>query len=237
MAADSCSTPRHIAVIMDGNGRWAKARGLPRRAGHRAGAETVREAVETCQEFGVNYLTLYAFSAQNWNRPKAEIAALMLLLQQFLRTKCKDMMDKNVRFNAIGDLSALPGHIRKELDRVITQTADNTSITLTLALSYGSREEIVRATRLLAEKAASGALDPAEITEETIGSHLYTHDMPDPCLLIRTSGELRLSNFLLWQLSYSEIFISDKCWPDFRRAEFAEAINSFGKRERRYGLV
>ena len=237
MDAETSPVPRHIAVIMDGNGRWAKARGLPRRAGHRAGAETVREAVETCQEFGVKYLTLYAFSAQNWNRPKTEVAALMLLLHQFLRTKLKDMMDKNVRFNAIGDLDQLPGNVRRELDAVIEKTARNTSITLTLALSYGSREELTRATRIIAEQVAAGTLDPAAITPDLLASHLYTSDLPDPCLLIRTSGELRLSNFLLWQLSYSEFFVSEKCWPDFRRSQFAEAIATFGNRERRFGLV
>ncbi len=231
------SGPKHIAVIMDGNGRWANARGLPRKAGHRAGAEAVREAVEICQDLNIDYLTLYAFSSENWDRPEDEVKALMKLLERFLKTKAREIAKKNVRLRAIGRLHLLPDHVRVELDRVIEDTQHNNGLTLVLALSYGSREEIVDATKSLAQKITRQEITPDEITNETIAEHLYTSDLPDPDLLIRTSGELRLSNFLLWQLSYAEIFISQKNWPDFRKADFEEAIQEFTRRNRRFGRV
>ena len=229
--------PRHIAIIMDGNGRWANARGLPRAEGHRAGAESVREAVETCRQLGVNYLTLYAFSSENWNRPKKEIDALMGLLEKFLREKLPEMLKQNVRFHAIGKLEALPDKCRKQIDRAIDSTAQNTGLNLILALSYGSREEIADAARSLAIKAAAGEIDPASIDSQIFANHLYTKGIPDPDLLVRTSGELRISNFLLWQISYAEIVISPKFWPDFKNADLRAAVEEYARRHRRFGTV
>jgi len=231
------SIPRHIAVIMDGNGRWAQSRGLPRKAGHRAGAESVREAVDACLDIGTEFLTLYAFSSENWNRPKEEISTLMKLLEQFLKTKGKEFMKKNVRLRTIGRIDRLPDSCRAQLDRVVTETANNTALTVILALSYGSREELVDSTRRIATKVAAGELSPEEIDNETIAQHLDTSDFPDPDLLIRTSGELRLSNFLLWQLSYAEFFISPKNWPDFGKNDFREAVAEYARRHRRFGRV
>lgn len=229
--------PRHIAIIMDGNGRWANARGLPRADGHRAGAESVREAVETCRQLDVEYLTLYAFSSENWNRPQKEINALMNLLEKFLREKLPEMLKQNVRFQAIGKLDMLPPKCRKQIDRAIENTKTNDGLNLILALSYGSREEITDAARQLASLAAAGKIDPASISNETFAQHLYTKDIPDPDLLIRTSGELRISNFLLWQISYSEIVISPKFWPDFKNADLRAAIDEYALRHRRFGAV
>lgn len=229
--------PAHIAIIMDGNGRWAKSRGLPRKAGHRAGAETVREAVDVCLDLGVDYLTLYAFSSENWNRPPKEIDALMKLLEQFLKSKAKEFRKKNVRLLTIGQTHRLPDPCRNQLEKVIAETADNTALTVVLALSYGSREEITDATRRIAEKVKAGQIDPAEITTDTIASHLDTHNIPDPELLIRTSGELRLSNFLLWQLSYTEFYITKKNWPEFSKSDFHEAIENYSRRNRRFGRI
>lgn len=229
--------PRHIAIIMDGNGRWANARGLPRVEGHRAGAESVREAVETCSQIGVEYLTLYAFSSENWNRPKKEVQALMNLLEKFLRDKLPELLKQNVRFHVIGNRDMLPAKCIKQIDRAIESTKESTGLNLVLALSYGSREEIADAARAIAEKAVVGELDPADIDKETFAQYLYTADMPDPDLLIRTSGELRISNFLLWQISYSEIVISPKFWPDFRNAELRAAVEEYARRHRRFGLV
>ena len=229
--------PAHIAIIMDGNGRWAKSRGLPRKAGHRAGAETVREAVDVCLDLGVDYLTLYAFSSENWNRPPNEIDALMKLLEQFLKSKAKEFRKKNVRLLTIGQTYRLPDPCRNQLEKVIAETADNTALTVVLALSYGSREEITDATRRIAEKVKAGQIDPAEITTDTIASHLDTHNIPDPELLIRTSGELRLSNFLLWQLSYTEFYITKKNWPEFSKSDFHEAIENYSRRNRRFGRI
>ncbi len=222
---------------MDGNGRWAKERGLPRREGHRAGAESVREVVEACKELEIKYLTLYAFSSENWNRPRAEIKALMELLERFLRKKTPEMHKQGVRLQAIGRLDALPDSCRKQLDQAITQTAANTDLDLILALSYGAREEIVDAVRQLAREAVSGERDPETIDNETISQHLYTAGIPDPDLLVRTSGECRLSNFLLWQISYAEIVITSKFWPDFRKADLHEAIAEYTRRNRRFGTV
>ena len=229
--------PRHIAIIMDGNGRWANARGLPRGEGHRAGAESVRDAVDTCRELGVDYLTLYAFSSENWNRPKKEVDSLMKLLEKFLRDKLPEMLKQNVRLQAIGRLDQLPASCRKEIDKAILKTRDNTGLNLILALSYGSREEITDATRSIAIKVASGEITPEEIDNTFFAKHLYTAGTPDPDLLIRTSGELRISNLLLWQISYSEIVISPKNWPDFRNNDLRAAVDEYARRHRRFGAV
>lgn len=230
-------TPKHIAIIMDGNGRWANARGLPRAQGHRAGAESVREAVETCRDIGVEYLTLYAFSWENWNRPEKEINSLMNLLERFLREKLPELLKQNVRLKVIGRLDPLPEKCRKQIDRAISNTASNTGLTLILALSYGAREELADATREIARKAIAGEISPDEIDNQTIAQHLYTSEIPDPDLLIRTSGELRISNFLLWQISYSEIVISTKFWPDFKSADLHAAVEEYTRRHRRFGVV
>ncbi len=235
--ASELSAPEHIAIIMDGNGRWAKQRGLPRIAGHRAGAESVRRTVETCMNLGVKYLTLYAFSSENWKRPESEVKALMQLLERFLKEKTKEMMKQNVRLNAIGRTDMLPEKTRAQLDKAIETTANNTALTLNLALSYGSREEIVDATKSIAQKVATGEISIDDIDNSTISDHLYTAGQPDPDLLIRTSGELRLSNFLLWQLSYSEIVILDKFWPDFAESDLYDAVTHFHSRQRRFGAI
>ena len=229
--------PRHIAIIMDGNGRWANTRGLPRGEGHRAGAESVREAVETCRALDVSYLTLYAFSSENWNRPKKEINSLMKLLERFLREKLPEMLKQNVRLHAIGRLEQLPASCRKEINQAISQTRENTGLNLILALSYGSREEITDAARTIAIKVAAGEIAPEEIDNTLFANHLHTAGIPDPDLLIRTSGELRISNFLLWQISYSEIVISPKNWPDFRNADLRAAVDEYARRHRRFGAV
>ena len=222
---------------MDGNGRWAREKGLPRRDGHRAGAESVREGVEACKKIGVRFLTLFAFSSENWNRPKPEIRALMALLKEFLRVKTSEMKEQGVRLHAIGRLKDLPADCRKALNSAIEQTASNTEIDVILALSYGSREEIVDAARQLAREAASGVLDPEDIDNEMMSQRLYTSNIPDPDLLIRTSGERRISNFLLWQISYAEIVINDKFWPDFRESDLNEAIAEYAQRNRRFGSI
>jgi undecaprenyl diphosphate synthase len=229
--------PRHIAVIMDGNGRWAKERGLPRREGHRAGAESVREVTDTCIELGVEYLTLYAFSSENWNRPDAEVKALMSLLDRFLAEKAKDLKKQNIRLMAIGQLDRLPAKTRALLDKIMAQTANHTAMTLVLALSYGGREEIVSAARSLAADAAAGILPPDAIDGTLFASRLQTAGIPDPDLLIRTSGEMRVSNFLLWQISYAEIVIVKKFWPDFRRNDLIEAVREYQRRHRRFGAL
>ncbi|MEO1858141.1 MAG: isoprenyl transferase [Rubritalea sp.] len=235
--ASELSAPKHIAIIMDGNGRWANQRGLPRIAGHRAGAESVRRTVEGCKNLGIKHLTLYAFSSENWKRPESEIKALMQLLERFLKEKTKEMMAHNVRLNAIGRTDMLPKKTCAQLNKAIEKTANNTALTLNLALSYGSREEIVDAAKLIAEKVAAGKLSVDDIDNSTISSHLYTAGQPDPDLLIRTSGEFRLSNFLLWQLSYSEIVILDKFWPDFAESDLYDAVTHFHSRQRRFGAI
>jgi undecaprenyl diphosphate synthase len=222
---------------MDGNGRWAKQRGLPRAEGHRAGAESVREVMDACKELGVKYLTLYAFSSENWNRPEAEIEALMALLDHFLDDKAEEFDKQNVRLQAIGQIERLPASTRERLTRIQEQTKDNDSMTLVLALSYGSREEITNAARRIAGAAVSGTITPDEITTELFASHLYTADIPDPDLLIRTSGEMRISNFLLWQISYSEIVIIKKMWPDFRQGDLFAAVEDYNNRHRRFGAL
>jgi undecaprenyl diphosphate synthase len=229
--------PRHIAVIMDGNGRWAKERGLPRREGHRAGAESVREITNACIELGVEYLTLYAFSSENWNRPEAEVKALMSLLDRFLAEKAKDLKKQNIRLVAIGQLDRLPPKTRNLLEKIMAQTSDHTAMTLVLALSYGGREEIVAAARSLATDAADGRILPSRIDAPLFASRLQTAGIPDPDLLVRTSGEMRVSNFLLWQISYAEIVILKKFWPDFRRNDLLEAVQEYQRRHRRFGAL
>lgn len=222
---------------MDGNGRWAREKGLPRREGHRAGAESVREVVEVCKKLGVSFLTLYAFSSENWKRPKSEIRALMALLKEFLRVKTPEMKSQGVRLHAIGRLEDLPSDCQRELYSTIDQTSSNSDLDLILALSYGSREEIVDAARQLASEAANGILNPEDIDSDLMSQKLYTKNIPDPDLLIRTSGERRLSNFLLWQISYAEIVISEKFWPDFREPDLKAAIAEYGERNRRFGSI
>ncbi len=227
--------PQHIAIIMDGNGRWAKERGLPRREGHRAGADSVEDVLRTCDDLGVKYLTLYAFSSENWKRPKTEIKALMGLLTLFLKEKTATLQKNNIQLQVIGQTKKLPASSRKELKKSIESTAGNNGVVLILALNYGSREEIVEATQSLMEKSIAGEIDPSNLDAELFASHLDTAEYPDPDLLIRTSGEFRLSNFLLWQISYSEIFITKTFWPDFDRSRLEEAIAEYQQRHRRYG--
>lgn len=229
--------PRHIAVIMDGNGRWAKERGLPRIAGHREGVESVRDIVEACGQLGVRYLTLYAFSTENWKRPQDEVSLLMRLLLTALRDETDRLHNNNVRLRMIGDIEALPTEVQSELREAATRTAKNTGLTLTLALSYSGRWEITQAIRAIAHEVQSGRLKPEEITEESISRYLTTEDIPDPDLLVRTSGELRLSNFLLWQVAYTELYITPGYWPAFRRNALYAAIDEYQRRERRFGMV
>ncbi|MDN6280532.1 MAG: isoprenyl transferase [Psychroflexus sp.] len=227
--------PQHIAIIMDGNGRWAKKQGLLRSVGHEKGTKAVREVVEGCAEIDVKNLTLYAFSTENWNRPKLEVKTLMRLLVSSLKKEIKTLLDNNIKLNAIGCLDNLPTKARKELQEVIDKTAHNKHMTLTLALSYGSREELVHVIKEIAEKTKNNHLDIEEITEKTVDSHLYTSDLPDVDLMIRTSGEQRISNFLLWQMAYAELYFTPVLWPDFRREDLYEAIFKYQKRERRFG--
>lgn len=227
--------PSHIAIIMDGNGRWATARGLPRVLGHHAGAKTVRRIVEFSRELGIKALTLYAFSWENRDRPKEEIVELMRLLDEFLLRELPTLRLHQVRLRAIGRLEEIPAHARETLERVIGETSAFEGMTLTLALGYGGRQELVDAARRIAEQVRAGRLQPEEIDEFTIAQHLYAPDLPDPDLLIRTSGEQRLSNFLLWQMSYTELYVTPTLWPDFSRADLLEAIAAFDRRERRFG--
>ena len=232
---DALRAPRHIAIIMDGNGRWATARGLPRVLGHRSGAEAVRRVVEAACELGVEVLTLYAFSWENWDRPSAEIRELMGLLDEFVRGEIPTLLANRIRLRAIGRLDQLPADVLGNLRRAIARTASGDRMTLALALSYGGRQEIVDAAKRLAERIRRGELAPEQINEALVADSLYTAGLPDPDLLIRTSGEQRLSNFLLWQSSYSEIYVTQKLWPDFSKADLAEAIAEYERRERRFG--
>jgi len=227
--------PQHIAIIMDGNGRWAKARNLARRDGHRAGAESVEECLKACGDLGVKYLTLYAFSSENWKRPESEVTALMGLLAQFLKEKTPTLMKNNIRLQVIGHLARLPVRNQKQLHDSIAKTARNDGLTLIVALSYGSREEIVDAAKRLMEEAKAGTTNPADLTPEMFSRYLYTAGTPDPDLLIRTSGECRVSNFLLWQISYAEIVITETLWPDFRHGHLVDAIAEYQRRHRRFG--
>jgi len=227
--------PQHIAIIMDGNGRWAAARNLPRREGHRAGAASVEECLKACGDLGVKYLTLYAFSSENWKRPEAEVTALMSLLARFLKEKTPSLMRNNIRLQVIGHLARLPERNQKQLRESIAKTANNDGLTLVVALSYGAREEIVDAAKRLMEEAKAGTIEPDDLDAETFSRYLYTAAIPDPDLLIRTSGECRVSNFLLWQISYAEIVITETLWPDFRREHLGEAIAEYQRRHRRFG--
>jgi undecaprenyl diphosphate synthase len=231
------NVPRHVAIIMDGNGRWAKQRGLPRIEGHRAGAESVRQIVRACGELDIDYLTLYAFSIENWNRPKSEVAALMHLLEFYLKQEIPELNKNNVRLAAIGRIHELPQGAQKQLQKSIEALSKNTGLTLVLALSYGGRAEIVDAVREITREVKAGRLDVADVDEKVISNHLYTRSIPDPDLLIRTSGEMRVSNFLLWQISYAEIHVTETLWPDFRKPQLLEALEDYGKRHRRYGRV
>ena len=229
--------PKHIAVIIDGNGRWAKKQGKLRIFGHENGVKAVRDTVEACAEIGVEYLTLYAFSTENWNRPKFEINALMTLLVSTINKETKTLMDNNIRLATIGDTDSLPSKCKKELLEAIEKTKNNSRMTLVLALSYSSKWEITQAITKIAEQVKKGQLATEQITEDTINQYLATAGIPDPELLIRTSGEHRISNFLLWQIAYSELYFTEKLWPDFRREDLYEAIVSFQQRERRFGKI
>ena len=229
--------PDHIAIIMDGNGRWARARTLPRIAGHREGINSVREITQLCGEIGVKHLTLYTFSTENWQRPKAEVSALMTLLLKTINKEVKELHKNNVKFTVIGDLAMLPRSTRKGLQDGIELTQDNGGLNLCLALNYGSRQEMIDAIQSLASKVQSGEMEPEEINEAIFSNALYTKGIPDPDLLIRTSGECRLSNFLLWQSAYTEIFITDTYWPEFREEQLMDAITVYQLRERRFGKV
>lgn len=227
--------PQHVAIIMDGNGRWAEQHGVARAKGHEHGGETVQRAIDLCLEKGVKWLTLYAFSTENWGRSKLEVSALMHMLQKYLKERTPEMMEKNVRLHAIGELYMLPKGAQEALERCKEVTKNNTALNVVLALSYGSRQEITHAAQELAKQVQAGTLQPQDITPDMLGNHLYTAGMPDPDLLIRTSGELRISNYLLWQISYAEIYVTDVLWPDFGRAEFDAALESFAARNRRFG--
>jgi undecaprenyl diphosphate synthase len=231
------SLPQHVAVIMDGNGRWAKQRGLPRIEGHRQGAESARAIIRAAGEIGIKYLTLYAFSAENWNRPKDEVDALMKYLVHYLKSETPELNKSNVRLEVIGQIYRLPENVQEHLKKSIATLSKNNGLTLVMALSYGSRIEIVEAVRAIAGKAKQGKLDPADINEKVISDHLWTRSIPDPDLLIRTSGEMRVSNFLLWQISYAELVITPTLWPDFRKPQFHAALEEYARRHRRFGGV
>lgn len=234
---DKNKLPKHIAIIMDGNGRWAKARGLPRVAGHRAGIKAVREVVETCARLGIEALTLYAFSVENWRRPRREIRALMSLLEDFLAKEKDRLNQNNIRLNAIGRIEELPSSVQDRLKEICDATRQNTGLKLTLALNYGGRSEIVDAVKGIVRQVKRGRLKIEHIDEDRFSEYLYTKDLPEPDLLIRTSGEMRISNFLLWQISYSEIVVTAKLWPEFSRKDLEWAIEEFQRRERRFGGI
>ena len=232
---NSPNRPQHVAIILDGNGRWAKKRGLPRMMGHNEGVKTVREIVTASAEAGVKYLTIYAFSKQNWNRPKDEVSSIMTLLLKTAQREIKELHRNNVRLKVIGDKNDLPTEARTVLDQGIELTKDNKLLTLVVALSYGSRDEILRAVHSLAEDVKRGELEPSDINETLLGSRLDTVDIPDPDLIIRTSGEYRISNYLLWQSAYAEFYFAQELWPDFHRQEYYKALLSYMQRERRFG--
>lgn len=232
---DPKKVPKHVAIIMDGNGRWAKKRGISRLDGHKKGADTVREIVETSREIGVSWLTLYAFSEENWKRPKREINALMSLLKRFLKSELDLMMKNGIRLQSIGRIEKLPKSTRDMLFQTIERTSTNRDMVLTLALSYGGRQEIVDAVRRIVANCKNGTISGGDISEQVVSRFLYNDAMPDPDLLIRTSGEYRVSNFLLWQIAYTEFYITSTLWPDFGKSEYLKAILDFQKRERRFG--
>src|SRR5215210_680068 len=231
------AAPAHIAIIMDGNGRWAKGRSLPRPLGHHAGMRAVREVVEGCLKADVGVLTLFAFSQENWQRPLLEIEALMSLLEEYISREMDNLREKGVTVSILGDVERLAPAARRAIDRVVQETAGGTELALNLCISYSSRAELARAARMLAEDVAAGRLDPSEVDEEALGRRLYTAPWPDPDLLIRTSGEMRISNFLLWQLAYAELYVTPVLWPDFTRRHLFEAILEFQRRDRRFGRV
>lgn len=227
--------PKHLAIIMDGNGRWAKQKGFLRAIGHENGAKAVRETVETCVRLGINYLTLYAFSTENWNRPKLEVEALMKILVLYLKKELPTFDKNNIRLNAIGSLQTLPSGVRTQLEQAIEKTKNNTGLTLTLALSYGSREELIQATKVLCNKVKNNIISIEAIDQSMINEHLYTQNLPDVDLVIRTSGEHRISNFLLWQIAYAEFYFTEILWPDFSAKHLKEALLNYQNRERRFG--
>jgi undecaprenyl diphosphate synthase len=229
--------PRHVAVIMDGNGRWAQQRGLTRIEGHKRGKDSVRAVVETARRLGISYLSLFAFSTENWNRPRREVDALMSLLRRYLHTELRKMMKNEIRLLAIGDLKRLPDTLQQELQATIEATKDNQRMTVVLAVSYGGRAEIVQAARAMARDVCSGRLDPEDVDEQVLSGYLNTAGIPDPDLLIRTSGEMRISNFFLWQSAYTEIYFTETLWPDFREAHFLDALKVYQQRERRFGRI
>ena len=229
--------PHHVAIIMDGNGRWARQRGLPRFAGHQAGAKSVRRVVEECARLGLEQLTLYSFSTENWNRPAEEVGLLMDLYVEYMKSQRQLLLDNNIRFAQIGRRDGLPQKVLDELENTLEATRKNTGMRLCLAINYGSRSEITEAVRTIAQEVKAGTLDPNAITEQTITQHLYTAGMPDPDLLIRTAGEMRLSNYLLWQISYAELYVTDVFWPEFDVPELHKALHNFVSRNRRYGRV
>jgi undecaprenyl diphosphate synthase len=229
--------PAHVAIIMDGNGRWAKQRQLSRVKGHEKGAEAVRTTVRTCRELGIPFLTLYAFSTENWQRPKTEVNALMGLLRRFLEAELRELLKNGIRLHVIGRRERLPGNVQKALAAAVEETRQNSALQLNLALSYGGRDEITRAARSLADEVQAGRLRPVDITEELLSARLDTAGIPDPDLLIRTGGDMRVSNFLLWQLAYTEIFVTPTLWPDFTPELFQQILNDFQSRERRFGRV
>jgi undecaprenyl diphosphate synthase len=232
---DPARLPHHVAIIMDGNGRWARRRGLPRVEGHQRGVQSVRATVEECCRLGIGQLTLYCLSIENWKRPQVELELLMALLHQYLLAERDEIMEQNIRFTTIGRRSELPDQVLREIDENIRLSRDNTGMTLCLAINYGGRTELVDAVRALAERARRGEIDPAQIDEEAVGTALYTAGLPDPDLLIRTAGEMRVSNFLLWQISYAELWVTEQCWPDFDRDTLHRALHDFAARERRFG--
>lgn len=227
--------PRHVAIIMDGNGRWAQKRRQPRLFGHKAGAQCVQNIVETCREIGIEYLTLYAFSSENWRRPEQEVSGLMTILKNYLESELPRMQKNDIRLMSIGDRQKLPETVRQSLERVIEATSGNSKLTLNLALSYGGRDEIVRAVRAIGTRCRLGEITPEQVSDQMISENLDTCRMPDPDLLIRTGGEARLSNFLLWQVSYAEIYFTETMWPDFRKEVFLQALLEYQSRERRFG--
>ena len=234
---DKDKLPKHVAIIMDGNGRWAKKHLLSRIKGHEKGSEAVRTIVRACREIGIAYLTLYAFSTENWQRPKSEVDALMTLLVRFLKSEQKELAENDIRLHVIGQMERLPTNVQRALRETMRLTRSNSALQLNLALSYGSRAEIIRMARELAQKSKNGEIDAGAIDDDTVAQHLYTKGIPDPDLLIRTSGEMRISNFLLWQIAYSEIYVTPTYWPDFGKDEFLDIMLAYQKRERRYGRV
>ncbi|SEL43783.1 undecaprenyl diphosphate synthase [Butyrivibrio sp. ob235] len=232
---ENTKIPQHVAIILDGNGRWAKAKGLPRNYGHKQGAKAVEDILVVARDMGIKYLTVYAFSTENWNRPETEVTALMMILRQYLKSSIKKSMKNNVRCQVIGERSKLSADIQDAINELETATAGNTGLTFTIAINYGSRDEIVRAVREISQECSNGKISAADITEQMISEHLDTSNIPDPDLLIRTCGEQRLSNFLLWQCAYTEFYYTDIAWPDFDEAELQKAVDAYAGRNRKFG--